>query len=453
CGSCSPPSMANQPRSPARSSSVHEATMRFGRGETMRLRKLYLAPVAVLLSSAVVLPAIASSEPLPVAAVDEGIYYHHWSNSQQTIMGGETVKFSNPYSESEPPRHGLKFTSGPGGAKPSCSGIPVAAESEAGAANWHGECTFSTPGTYTFICTVHPTEMKGTIIVKNAGEPVASSEAATAVTETAATLHGTVNPEGHETTYFFEYGLNTNYESTPTTPQKLVSPTTPEGVSAPLSGLSPGTTYHFQLVAENSSGTVHGADQTFTTASPPGAPTATTGVATSVSETTATLKGTVNPDGLPTEYLFEWGLTASYGQLTSELPAGEDHNGHAESATIGGLLPGTVYHFRLIAKNGSGPATGVDGEFTTASPPPPPPPSPSPPPTSTTGAGSPPPVVPPISILTPKSEGPPALGSALVTSSLKLGAPRHSSAVHVSVRIGQAGAGGRLEVDLLAKGS
>src|SRR6185437_13132203 len=150
--------MANQPRSPARSSSVHEATMRFGRGETMRLRKLYLAPV------------------------DEGIYYHHWSNSQQTIMGGETVKFSNPYSESEPPRHGLKFTSGPGGAKPSCSGIPVAAESEAGAANWHGECTFSTPGTYTFICTVHPTEMKGTIIVKNAGEPVASSEAATAVT-------------------------------------------------------------------------------------------------------------------------------------------------------------------------------------------------------------------------------------------------------------------------------
>src|SRR6185312_7568487 len=108
-------------------------------------------------------------------------------------------------------------------------------------------------------------------------------------------LHGTVNPEGHDTTYFFKYGLTTSYESTPTPSQKVVSLSAAEGVSASLSGLAPGTTYHFQLVAENSSGTVHGADETFTTASPPGAPTATTGIATSVGETTATLNGTVNP--------------------------------------------------------------------------------------------------------------------------------------------------------------
>jgi hypothetical protein len=72
------------------------------------------------------------------------------------------VKFGNPYTTTY---HGLKFTGGSAGATPSCTGIPAAASEAAGAVNWHGECTFSTPGTYTFICTVHPTEMKGTITV------------------------------------------------------------------------------------------------------------------------------------------------------------------------------------------------------------------------------------------------------------------------------------------------
>lgn len=139
----------------------------------MRLRSRLLFPAAALLGAAVVvLPAIASSETSPsISAHNEpgayGYATHSWMPATVTIGGG-VVKFSNPYSET---RHGLKFTGGTAGATPSCTGIPVAASEETGATSWQGECTFSTPGTYTFICTVHPSEMKGTITVTAAGTP------------------------------------------------------------------------------------------------------------------------------------------------------------------------------------------------------------------------------------------------------------------------------------------
>ncbi|HTD57860.1 MAG TPA: plastocyanin/azurin family copper-binding protein [Solirubrobacteraceae bacterium] len=131
----------------------------------MRLRRRYVPLMVLLGAAAAVLPAIASSEALPVEAVNEGIYYHHWSNSAQTVAPGETVKFSNPGTTP----HGLKFTGGTAGVVPSCVGIPAAATTETGETNWHAQCTFSAAGTYTFICTVHPNEMKGTVTVSAGG--------------------------------------------------------------------------------------------------------------------------------------------------------------------------------------------------------------------------------------------------------------------------------------------
>lgn len=130
----------------------------------MGRRWSYLPLVALLGAAAAVLPGIAASESLPIEAVDEGLYYHHWSNPVQTVIAGESVKFANPYATVP---HGLKFTGGP--ATPACSGIPAAATEESGATSWHGECSFASPGTYTFICTVHPVEMKGTITVNANG--------------------------------------------------------------------------------------------------------------------------------------------------------------------------------------------------------------------------------------------------------------------------------------------
>jgi hypothetical protein len=397
----------------------------------MRLSKRCLLAAAALLGSiAVVLPTIASAEPLPVEAVNELTYYHHWSNPQQTIMAGEEVKFGNPYSTFPP--HGLKFTSGP---TPICTGIPVAATEASGDYNWHGQCKFSTSGTYTFVCTVHPLEMKGTITVKNIGEPIATTEEAALVGETEATLKGTVNPQNKLTSYFFNYGLSIGYD-------KKTSPQSAEGTSdvaasALLRELAPGTTYHYQLVAENSAGVVHGDDQTFTTVGPP---IATTGIAGALSETGATLKGTVNPDGRPTEYFFEWGTGTAYGQVSASVQAGQDHSGHVASTTLASLSPATLYHFRLVARNSSAQiAFGADQTFTTLSPP-----------TTTTQTTSPSTTT--LLAPPPKLEALPILESTPV-SALKLTAPRHATSVRGALVVGQAGAGGTLAVDVLAKGT
>jgi plastocyanin len=125
--------------------------------------------LSTLVAALVVLPAVAGSETTPsISAYNEpgGYGYHSWMPATATVGSGGVVKFSNPYSTTY---HGLKFTGGSAGATPSCTGIPAAASEETGAIDWHGECTFSAPGTYTFICTVHPTEMKGTITVNPNG--------------------------------------------------------------------------------------------------------------------------------------------------------------------------------------------------------------------------------------------------------------------------------------------
>lgn len=404
----------------------------------MRLPRRYVFAVALLATTAL-LPVLAGSGTIQaIDAVNAGLYSHYWSPTQVSVAPGGEVTLRN----STTTRHGVNWVGGP--ATPTCEGgVPVGTTEVSAGTNWSGNCKFTQTGTYTFYCTVHGPEMTGTVTVTIPGAPTAATGGASAVTQSGATLEGTVNPNKEATTYHFNYGTSAIYDhETPEEPAGAGSVATP--VSASVSGLAPGTTYHYQLIAKNGAATDPGADRTFTTESSPGAPSATTGVASAVSETAATLKGTVNPDGQATEYHFQWGTDTGYGQVTSTLPAGADHLGHAESSTLTGLLPGTVYHFRLVANNASGPSSGVDGEFTTLSPP-----APTTTATATTPT-TPPPTTP---LVTPPPRQPPGGGSPLVGGSLKLTAPRHGSAVHGSVVLGSTGAGASLEVDLLAKGA
>jgi hypothetical protein len=101
----------------------------------------------------------------------------------------------------------------------------------------------------------------------NAAAPSASTGAATSVTSTSATLTGEVNPNNEPTTYYFEYGTTNTYGTR--TPDQGPTAAVKQNIaaSAPISGLAPGSEYHYRLVAVNASGTRAGRDRKFTTPS------------------------------------------------------------------------------------------------------------------------------------------------------------------------------------------
>jgi hypothetical protein len=197
-----------------------------------------------------------------------------------------------------------------------------------------------------------------------AGPPSATTGAASSVTQTSATVAGTVDPQGTATTYRFEYGTSTSY-GLQTADADAGSGTGAVDASAALTGLTSDTTYHYRLVAASSAGVTRGSDRTLKTDARPGPPGATTGSARSVTASSARLAATVDPDGRATTYHFEWGTTAGYGKRTSEASAGSGESARSVSAPISGLSANTRYHFRVVATNDAGVTRGRDRSFVT----------------------------------------------------------------------------------------
>jgi hypothetical protein len=99
--------------------------------------------------------------------------------------------------------------------------------------------------------------------------PTATTEGATDVGTDGATPAGVAtNPDLAGGTVSFQYGTSTAYGSQ-TTPQAIGPTTRGAGFSAPVTGLKPGTTYHYRVVVTNAAGTAVGADRTFSTQSAP----------------------------------------------------------------------------------------------------------------------------------------------------------------------------------------
>jgi hypothetical protein len=193
-------------------------------------------------------------------------------------------------------------------------------------------------------------------------KPSVTTEAATSVTAGSAILHGTVNPHGCETSYEFEWGTTEAYGSS-------TGGSAGSGASnvakEQFVGGTKGTTYHFRISATNINGTSNGADKTYTILHEK--PSVTTGSATSVAEGSATLNGTVNPNGSSTVYSFEYGLSIEYGETSESTGAGSIDVNQNVSHGITGLEPETEYHYRLVATNGKGTTQGSDKTFTTSS--------------------------------------------------------------------------------------
>lgn len=199
--------------------------------------------------------------------------------------------------------------------------------------------------------------------------PTVSASAAAAVERTSATLNASVNPRGSQTTYWFEYGDSTSFGNT-TSFESAGNDSVSTGVSAAISNLSPATKYYFRVNAQNQYGTVNGATREFTTKGPAAAaPSANTLSANAVATTTATLRGTVDPNGAETTYWFEYSTDSLLGAVllktTPHRSAGAGTNAISVEANIAELTSNMTYYVRVVAQNSEGTVRGDKISFKT----------------------------------------------------------------------------------------
>ena len=203
------------------------------------------------------------------------------------------------------------------------------------------------------------------IALKFAAAPVITtsvqSDAASGVFRNKATLNGTLTDDGGEACVVqFEYGLNMAYGTTTAGQAGFHTGNT---FAQLITGLTPGTTYHYRALATNSGGTVVGGDQQFITPLLD-LPTVNTNAASLVQRNKATLNGTLTDDGGEAcTVKFEYGLTMAYGTTTGAQAGFVTGNTFAQLIT--GLVATTSYHFRAIATNSMGTVVGPDQVFTT----------------------------------------------------------------------------------------
>lgn len=186
--------------------------------------------------------------------------------------------------------------------------------------------------------------------------PVIKTLEANGVSRIAANLNGEITSNKASTQYWFEYGKTKNLGNATT----LVS-VGDEAVKLPspllVSGLEPLTTYYFRLNAQNQFGTVNGTILNFKTLGPSAAtaPTVSTRSANSVGTSTATLRGTVDPNDAETTYWFEYSTDSLLGSVlllsTEHTSAGTNSNVVMVETDITGLSPKTNYYFRVVAQN------------------------------------------------------------------------------------------------------
>ena len=194
--------------------------------------------------------------------------------------------------------------------------------------------------------------------------PAATTLAATIIGGSAsATLNGTVNGNGLATTVSFEYGETISYGKSISATPGTVTGNNQTNVNAAVTGLTPGTTYHFRIKAVNSSGTAYGTDLTFTISCI--IPTVATLAATNISGTSATLNAQVNANGCTATVTFEYGETTSFGSSVAATPnvvSGSNMVNVSAGITV---QPGKTYYFRVKAVNSAGTVNSTELPFST----------------------------------------------------------------------------------------
>jgi hypothetical protein len=190
---------------------------------------------------------------------------------------------------------------------------------------------------------------------------VPSPEGSTNLTIESEKLETSIYPCDLEAHYYFEYGTSAAYGHR-TAESVVAAAWGAIAVNTTISGLQHNTPYHWRVVVRTSNGTFDGVDHEF---SIPYDPEIREEGASDVQATQASVGGRVQPGGVETTYYIEYGPTNTYGTRTEEASAGSGDVFEGVSVQLKDLEPGTVYHFRLVAKNAHGTTFGEDSEFET----------------------------------------------------------------------------------------
>jgi hypothetical protein len=200
--------------------------------------------------------------------------------------------------------------------------------------------------------------------------PTVTTNPASSITTTGATLNAIVNPNGRQTSAWFEYGTTSSL-GTVIDNQLRGSGTDNVAISTNLTGLNVATQYFYRIVANSSAGTSNGTILNFTTAG--GVPLVTTKSAISVTTTSGVLRADVNPSGLATTAWFEYGTDNTFGTFatTDNQAVAAGTNAVEITAPITGRSLGETIYYRVAASNIVGPSLkGEAFSFTTLNPPP-----------------------------------------------------------------------------------
>ena len=184
-----------------------------------------------------------------------------------------------------------------------------------------------------------------------ASSPGVATGPATDIKDASAVLGATVNPNGSSTAVQFQWGL-TNAYGFASSFHPVGKSTVPDRVHVTASGLTPGTVYHYVVIAKNRWGQSVGRDRTLRTAGHP-PPAVVTGPPTQITTTTATLTGVVNPNGQATAWAIQYGITPALGFQTFGQTLSAGSTPQAVAVQLTGLAPGTTFYYRLVGFHGS----------------------------------------------------------------------------------------------------
>lgn len=201
--------------------------------------------------------------------------------------------------------------------------------------------------------------------------PEVRTSPASGFTATTATLNGTVNPSGvalraGSEGCRFEWGETTAYGKVAPcgkTAAQLGSGNAPVEVSAGISGLSAGHSYHYRLVASNTNEldeSQYGADSSF------GPPATESASVTEVTSSSAILQAEIDPQNIDTHYRFEYGTQPGvYEDASLETDLGAAGDTQTVAFRLQGLSAHALYYYRVVASNALGASASAQQTFVT----------------------------------------------------------------------------------------